>query len=69
MIKFWKERMKRLDVLDIALIKFSVAAFVLFIITIWSDAMTWVHSINPWYFLIAALIIGARSIYRVYIKK
>jgi len=41
---------------DIGLIKLAVAAFVLFVITIWPAAMSWVHSVNPWYFLIAAIV-------------
>ena len=69
MIKIWKKAIKKLDVLDIGLIKFAVAAFTLFVITIWPAAMTWVHTIDPWYFLAAFAIIAARPFYRAYIKK
>lgn len=65
MIKYWN---KKMDVWDVALIKFSVAAFVLFVITIWPTAMTWVHSVNPWYFFTAFIIIAIRPFYRFYIK-
>ena len=68
---FWSwlnKRVKRMDVWDIALVKLSVAGFVLFVITIWSAAMNWVHSVNPWYFLIAMVILAARPLYRVYLK-
>lgn len=65
----WKKALKRLDILDVALIKFGMIAVTLFVITIWPAAMTWVHSINPWYFLIAAVVILARTIYRAYLKK
>jgi len=68
MIKYWNKHKKNLDFWDIGLIKSSVAALVLFIITIWSAAMTWVQSVNTWYFLIAALIFGARPFYKYYIK-
>ena len=68
MIKIWKKAIKKLDVLDITLIKFYSAAFVLFLITIWPAAMTWVHSINAWWFLLATAIIGARPFYRAYMK-
>jgi len=68
MIKIWKKALKKMDVLDMALIKFSTAAFTLFVITIWPAAMEWVLTINPWYFLIASLIIGARTINRAYLK-
>ena len=57
-----------MDVIDIGLIKFGSAAFVLFVITIWPTAMTWVHSVNPWHFLIAFIIISARPVYRAYLK-
>ena len=50
------KQMKKLDVWDVSLIKLSVAAFVLFVITVWPAAMNWVHSVNPWYFLAAAII-------------
>ena len=68
MMNWLKKRVKRMDVWDIALVKFSVAAFVLFVITIWPAAMAWVHSVNPWYFLVALIIFAARPVYRVYIK-
>jgi len=68
MINIWKRALKKIDVLDMALIKLSVAAFVLFIITVWSTAMDWVQSVNTWYFLIAFIIIAARPLYRAYIK-
>lgn len=59
---------KKMDVWDIALTKLYVAAIVLFIITIWSAAMDWVHSVNTWYFLIVAVIAGIRPFYRYWIK-
>ncbi len=64
----FNEKVKKIDGLDVGLIKLSVAAIVLFIITIWPAAMDWVHSVNPWYFLIAFIILVARPVYRVYIK-
>jgi len=66
---FYQKALKRLDVLDIALIKLSVAGFVLWLITIWPAAMTWVHSVNTWYFFIAFVILAARPFYRAYMKK
>jgi len=68
MMKFFEKRVKRMDVWDIALTKLSVAAAILFIITIWPAAMNLVQSVNPWYFLIALIIFAIRPIYRVYIK-
>ena len=68
MIDWFKKRAKRIDFWDIGLIKWSVAATVLFIIAIWPAAMAWVKLVNPWYFLIAAAVFGARPLYRFYFK-
>ena len=68
MIKYLNKRIKRMDALDIGLIKWSVAVFVLFLITIWPASMTWVNSVNPWYFLIAFVIFAIRPFYRIYLK-
>jgi len=57
-----------MDVLDIGLIKLASAIFALFVITIWPAAMTWVQSVNPWYFFVAFVIIATRPMYRVYFK-
>ena len=66
---FYSKALKRLDVMDIALIKLSVMGFVLWLITIWPSAMNWVNSVNPWYFLIVGIIVGARPFYRTYLKR
>jgi len=68
MISWLDKKVKKMDAWDVGLVKFSVAAIVLFIITIWPAAMTWVQSINPWYFLVAGIIIALRPLYRVYLK-
>ena len=65
---FFSDKVRNLDFWDIGLTKLSVAAFVLFVITIWDAAMNWVHSVNPWYFLIAFVIFAARPLYRAYLK-
>ena len=59
---------KKMDALDIGLIKLAVVAAVLFILTIWPAAMDAVLSVNPWYFLVAFVIFAARPLYRVYLK-
>lgn len=68
MMKYWNKKIKNMDVWDVSLTKFSTAAFILFVITIWSAAMTWVHSVNPWYFFVAFIIFAIRPFYRIYIK-
>ena len=68
MINWLNKRVKIMDAWDVGLVKLSVAAFVLFVITIWSAAMSWVHSVNTWYFLIAMIVLALRPWYRVYFK-
>ncbi|MBT6690179.1 hypothetical protein HN903_03565 [archaeon] len=68
MIKEMNKNMKKLDVWDMALTKLTVAGFVLFVITIWPAAMDWVHSVNPWWFFVAAVVFGFRPTLRFYGK-
>lgn len=67
-MKCLEKKIKNMDCLDISLVKLSVAAFVLFLITIWPAALAWVISVNPWYFLIAFIIFGIRPLYKVWLK-
>ena len=67
-MKYFNEKIKSMDVWDVALIKLAVAVFVLFVITIWPAAMTWVHSVNPWYFFAAFVIFFVRPFYRICVK-
>ena len=60
MIKEMNKNVKKMTVWDIGLTKLSVAAFVLFVITIWPAAMDWIHSVNPWYFLIAFVVFAIK---------
>lgn len=62
------KKMKNIDMYDVSLTKLSVVAFVLFVIAIWPAALTWVLSVNPWYFLILFVILAIRPFYRVCIK-
>lgn len=67
-MKWLNKRIKKMDSWDVALIKWSTAAAVLFIIAIWPAAMEWVQSVNPWYFLIACVVLAIRPFYRIYVK-
>jgi len=62
----FEKQLKKLTMWDIALTKLAVAALVLFVITIWPAAMTWVHNTNTWYFftvgIIAAVIVWFRML-------
>ena len=68
MITWLNKRIKKMDTWDVGLIKWSVMAFVLFVITIWPAAMTWVQSVNPWYFFIAFVVFAIRPFHRIYLK-
>ncbi len=62
------KKVKKMTIWDIALTKATVAAGVLFVITIWPAAMTWVHSVNPWYFLIAFVVLAIKPFSNFWMK-
>ncbi len=64
----FEKRMKKIDAVDIGLIKLGMVAFTLFLITVWPAAMNWVHSVHWGWFLGVALVILARPYYRAYLK-
>jgi len=65
---FFDKKIKKMDGGDLALTKWATATAILFIITIWPAAMSWISSVNPWYFLIATILFAVRPLYRIYIK-
>jgi len=65
---FWDKKIKNLDTWDIGLTKLSVVAFTLFVLTILPAVMTWVESVNPWYFFIAFAIFAIRPFYKMFFK-
>ncbi len=56
---FCCKHMKGCDCLGILFKMLGIVALAFFVITIWPAAMTWVHSMNAWYFLIAAVVLIA----------
>jgi len=54
----FEKQVKRLKLVDMAMTKIAVAAFVLFVIGIWPAAQKWVLSVGPWYFLVIAVILA-----------
>jgi hypothetical protein len=56
MIDKLNEKIKKLVIWDISLIKLSVAASILFVLSIWPAALNWVGNTNYWWFLIAFII-------------
>jgi len=63
-----KEKIKKLDVWDIGLIKLSVIAFTLFALTIWPVLTSWAYSVSPWYYLIVLVILAIRPVYKICFK-
>ncbi len=59
---------KKLNGFDIGLIKLSVASITLAAISYIPSLMNWVHGTNKLYFLLAAIIFGARPLYKAYIE-
>ena len=59
---------KKMDVLDVGLVKWTVLAFALFIIGIWPAFTELILSVNPWCFFTAAVVFAIRPFYRMYIK-
>lgn len=68
MIKEMNKQVKKLSVWDIGLVKAAVAAGVLFIITIWPAAMELVHSVNPWWFLVAFVVFAIKPFMNFWVK-
>ncbi len=65
-MKFFGKEVKRLDFLDMGLIKLSVVAFVLWILSVWSSAREFLNLVNSWYFFIAFLILALRPALKMF---
>lgn len=65
----FEDKIKKLDIWDIGLIKLAVAAFTLAAIRYIPALMTWVHNTNKHLFLLAAIVFAIRPQYRAWIKK
>ncbi len=63
---YFDKKIKKLDTVDMGLTKLAVAAFVLFVLTIWPSAMRWVVSVDPLYFCIAWILLAVRPIYKFF---
>jgi hypothetical protein len=65
---FFGKRVKKLDAVDLTLIKLSAMAFILFLITVWPALMNLVHRIHWAWFLAAAIILALRPKFRAWMK-
>ncbi len=61
--------LKKLDVADIGLIKLSVFAFALWLVSYSQSFTAWVQSVNPIWFLTIFVVAAIRPFYRAYIQK
>ena len=60
MIAWLSKKLKKTDIWDIGLIKWTSITFILFVITVWPAAMELVHSIHWGWFLAVTIILSAR---------
>ena len=69
-MKLWdKNKIKKLGLFDVGLVKLASMAFILFVITIWPAAMDFVHSVHWGWFLAACVVFSALPAYKMYMKK
>jgi len=59
---------KKLGMWDVALVKWAVFTFLLFVLTIWPITMGWIALVNPWIYFALFILFSARPFYRVYLK-
>jgi len=64
----FEKQIKRVKLLDLALAKIGVAAFMVFLIGIWPAARNWLLSVNPWYFLGVSVVAVAIVQLRIWRK-
>ena len=65
----FKNMVKKLDFVDIGLIKMSVLAFTLGIVSYSQSFTAWVQSVNYMWFLAIFVLAVTRPFYRAWIKK
>ncbi len=64
-ISFLDSKVKQMDWLDVGLVKFSCIVFGILLATLIPSLI----EINPWWFLLIAILLGLRPTYRAYWKK
>lgn len=60
----FRKKMKRMDTLDVGLIKWASIVFALFVVSVWPAFANWVVSVHWGWFLGVALILSARPLYK-----
>jgi len=64
LITFWNEGIKKMDWLDIGLIKLSVAAFILMLAKLWAPLL----SLDWYWYAIIFVLVGIKPLYKFYLK-
>jgi hypothetical protein len=64
LMTYWNKKVKKLDWSDIALLKLYVAAVVLLIAKLWTPLL----SLDWYWYLVIAVLAGAKPVYTFYIK-
>lgn len=59
-MKNFNKKIKKLDVIDLKLIKLASMAGILFLITLWPAAMSLVNRIDWYWFLLVAVVLAYR---------
>jgi len=65
---FMKKWMKKIDIWDIGLVKWSVLFFTLWLVAYFPAVMNFVHNTNPWYFFVLFILAILRPLYRIHLK-
>lgn len=63
------QKVKKLDVWDVRLIKLSTIAFVLLILNLWKEAIAWVSETHWGWFLAATIIFMLRPMKKYFGKR
>lgn len=61
-----KEMMKRADLADISLIKWSSMIFALFVVSAWPGFANWVTNVHWAWFLVISLILAVRPVMKIF---
>lgn len=65
----FQKQIKKMKLLDFALTKLGIAAFMLFLMGIWPAFRNWILGVSPFYFLAISLVAVAIVELRVWRKK
>jgi hypothetical protein len=62
------EKVKNMDMWDVAFTKMAVMFFVMFLFSVWPSFRNFIQSVNPWIFFLALIIFAIRPLKRFFSK-